>query len=65
MLKLTVDLHVVQYLEQVEATDDKVEKLSDNSLNFPVNRIHILIYDLFYREILEYMHSLIYFLLQK
>jgi len=41
----TIDLRVVQYLEPIEAMDGKVEIQSNNSPNFPTNKIHILIYD--------------------
>jgi len=45
MLMPIIDLHVVQYLEPIEAMDGKVEIQSNNSPNFPINKIHILIYD--------------------
>lgn len=45
--------------------DDKVETLLNSNLNFLINKIHTLIYDLFDKEILEYMHNSVCFLLKK
>jgi len=45
MLRPIIDLHVVQYLELIEAMGDKVGIQSNNNPNSPINKIHIPIYD--------------------
>lgn len=63
MLMREVDPHVVRYLGLIVITDGMVETQLNNNLNFPINKIRILVYDLYDKEILDYTHNSIYFLL--